>query len=965
MPNRMLLDIFKIRGKTLKRKVIFAFANMLLIMMLGTGFVLYQLSRTVAVGHDVINIHQPAAIISLRLLKEVNSANALVNNYLLTGEKKIKAEFYQNKESILKIKDRIAGYQELQRNENKQAISSINSMINQFFDYAEKLFHLRENDMENYPGLALASELTDPYTLAYLGEINELINSDLDEVSTNRRQQVLKILQEMRYSWIQMNNAFRIFFTTRQDSDLKNFYSYSAVNGDAQKRLQDMHVDLGFDSLKKLENYRALRLQNVPVVAKVFQDEAWRQDVYIMRTEVEPLLEKIGGVLQSFANNAIAESVKNEDELTGELKRTYTFSGVLLIIGILFASVVGSLILRSIRPITLLTEAVKKQTLDNLVPIDYALLSRDDEVGRLANSFNSMTKHLINDIRERKVAERKFEFLLESLSDATVIVDRQGDIKLFNMQAEKLFGYTKGEVIDRPVELLLPERFRDKYLTMRSVYMERPSFRPMGDGLELFGLSKTGREIPIEIGLSPIETSEGLLVSAAIRDITERKETEQKLIRQANYDSLTDLPNRILALDRLSHAISSARRKPQSIAVMFIDLDNFKQVNDSLGHTVGDKLLRQVGLRLSQCTRANDTVARLGGDEFLIIAPQLTEIFEIDVIAQKIIDAVSHPCKIDERDIFIGASIGITVYPTDGDQPEVLLRNADAAMYQSKKAGRNTFRYFTHELNELLMSRLDIEYKLRNALDNGELFIHYQPMYDITKNKITGAEALLRWNHPTLGTVLPDKFISIAEETGLINKIGEWVLRESCHAAVSWQNKTGLPLRISVNASATQFRSKDLVEIVSDALAASGMPAELLELEITERVLMDDNPNVNRILKDIKRLGVRLVLDDFGTGYSSLGYLKRFRFDVLKIDRIFVSDITVNMETESLCRAIVAMAQSLNLDVVAEGIENEQQLNILKELGVQLVQGYYLSQPASSDKVLSILNRKNPMIRSV
>jgi diguanylate cyclase (GGDEF)-like protein/PAS domain S-box-containing protein len=551
------------------------------------------------------------------------------------------------------------------------------------------------------------------------------------------------------------------------------------------------------------------------------------------------------------------------------------------------------------------------------------------------------------------------------LSDATVIINRDGLIKLFNAQAEKMFGYTKSEVIDKSIEILLPERFREKHLAMRHAYLEQPVFRAMGKGLDLFALDKSGTEIPIEVGLAPIETSEGLLISAAIRDISERKETEQFLLHQANYDSLTDLPNRGLALDRLSHAIAIAKRKPRLIAVLFIDLDNFKQVNDSLGHTVGDKLLQQVSQRLRGATRANDTVARLGGDEFLIVVPELEELYEIEIISQKILTTISHPYKVDERDIFIGASIGITMFPEDGDEPEVLLRNADAAMYQSKKAGRNTFRFFTHEMNEILLARLNVEYKLRGALKNNELYLHYQPLFDIDKQKVIGAEALLRWNNPVLGPVPPDGFISIAEETGLINSIGEWVLSESCRMASLWQQYTGIPIRISVNIAATQFRSGDLVNIVSDALAASGLAAELLELEITERVLIDDNPNVYRILNDIKRMGVRLALDDFGTGYSSLGYLKRFRFDVLKIDRIFVSDITVNSETKSLCSAIVAMARSLNLDVVAEGVENEQQLNILQGLGVKLIQGFYLCPPATPEKVQNILHRRNAMIHPV
>ncbi|MBI1422612.1 MAG: EAL domain-containing protein [Gammaproteobacteria bacterium] len=956
-------DLF--RAMTLKRKVIFAFAGMLLLMLVGTGFVLYRLAQTVTVGNDVILLHQPAALSSVQLIRQVNLASALLSNYLLTGDKRIKEEFYQHKDVIYKTANQIAGFQELQKSKNKKVFNEIHGMLARFFAYAEELFHLRENELENYPGLALASQLTDPSTLAYLGTVNDLLDSGLDEVPRAKRQRVRNLLQDLRYSWVQMNNAFRIFMTTRQHNDLENFYNYSDTNGLIHKRLRELHVDLGFNALAQLEEYRAQRLKNVPTVAKVFQGDAWRKDVYLLKTEVNPLLDKISMALQAFASSEIGVSAASERELAARLNQTYTFAGIILIAGILLASIVGSLIIKSLRPISALTDSVNKLSLDHLVPLDTSLARREDEVGRLARSFDRMTKHLIQDIRERKIAERKFETLLESLSDATVIVDQSGLIKLFNFQAEMLFGYTKEEVIDKPVEILLPLRYRAGHTLLLRDYTEKPQFKQMGKRPELYGLRKNGEEIPVEIGLSPIETSEGLLISAAVRDITERKIAEEKLIHQANYDSLTGLPNRSLALERLSHAITGARRKPHPIAVMFVDLDNFKQVNDSLGHSVGDVLLQHVGNRLNECIRANDTVARLGGDEFLIVVPRILELHEIDVIAQKIIDTVGHPFSIDERDIYLGASIGITLFPTDGEEPEVLLRNADAAMYQAKKAGRNTFRFFTAEMNKQLLARLDIESKLRSALEKDELFLNYQPLFELENNKVIGVEALLRWKNLTLGLVMPDTFIHIAEETGLINKIGEWVLRESCRKAATWQQTTGIPVRIAVNISPAQFRSSDLVAIVKEALAESGLAADLLELEMTERVLIDDNPNVNRILKDIRRLGVRLALDDFGTGYSSLGYLKRFRFDVLKIDRMFVSDITVNPETESLCKAIVAMAQSMDLEVVAEGVENVQQLEILRGLGVTFVQGYYLSPPSPADKIQEILTRKSPLLRPV
>ena len=949
----------------LRHKVILAFVSMVLLMVLGTGIMLYRLSETVSLGHEVIQVHQPAALSSLQIVQEVNLTSALLNNYLLTGDKQLKDEFFQHKNTILQIHSHFTAYNTEHDAEQAKLIASSNAMLTRFFEHADRLFYLREHDLENYPGLALASELTDPHTLAYLGQLNELINSELEGLTTSQREQAIKLLYELRYSWIQMNNAFRIFMTTRGDTDLENFYSYSEVNGEVHKRLRALNIELGFDALDQLEDFRRKRLANVPAVAKVFQDEAWRQDAYIMKMEVNPLLVSMNASLQDLANIQIQSSNADGQQLAGTLKKTSSLAAVMLSVAILVAVFIASLIFKSIQPITALTEVVRKSSLDTLTPIGNEFLTRSDEVGRLANAFNKMTNDLIHDIRERKIAEKKFETLLESSSDATVIVGSDGVVNLFNQEAEKLFGYTKDEVIGFPLDKLIPQRFREKHMNLHSEYIENPRHRPMGSDIELYALHKNGREIPIEIGLAPIETSEGLMVSASLRDISDRKEAERMLVYQASYDSLTGLPNRFLALDRLSHAISSARRKHYSIAMMFIDLDNFKQVNDSLGHTVGDKLLQEVGRRLSDCVRANDTVARLGGDEFLVVVPELAEAMAVEVVAQKIINTISQPYRIDERDLFIGASIGITVYPDDADDPEVLLRNADAAMYQSKQAGRNTYRFFTQEMNALLLQRLEIESQLRTALENGELYLYYQPLFELTEGKVTGAEALLRWDNPKLGMVTPDAFISIAEETGLINKIGEWVLHEACRTARIWQHRTGLPIRVSVNISATQFRGGDLVKLVSQALATSGLPADLLELEITERVLIDDNLNVGRILEDIKRLGVHLALDDFGTGYSSLGYLKRFHFDVLKIDRMFISDITTNPETDALCQAIVAMAESLKLNVVAEGVETEQQFRFLRALGVHLVQGFYLSHPLASEDLMQLLARRNTLLRPV
>ena len=434
-----------------------------------------------------------------------------------------------------------------------------------------------------------------------------------------------------------------------------------------------------------------------------------------------------------------------------------------------------------------------------------------------------------------------------------------------------------------------------------------------------------------------------------VDDINERRQAEARLVQQANFDTLTGLPNRLLAADRLSQAIAHAHRKGLSVAVMFLDIDRFKNVNDTLGHSVGDRLLTEVASRLSESVKEDDTVARLGGDEFLIILPELNTLTAAEIVAERILEKISHPFSLEDRELFTSASIGITGYPEDSDDPDMLLRNADSAMYQAKDAGRNTFRFFTPEMNIRLLKRLEMESQLRYALSREEFYLNFQPQVDIKSGKLVGVEALLRWNNSQLGSVPPDDFIPLAEETGLINAIGEWVLIQACRIAATWQQQTADGIRVSVNVSAVQFRNTDLVRTVCHALEVSGLPASLLELEITERLLVEDNPNTSRMLEDIKQTGVRLSLDDFGKGYSSLSYLKRFPFDVLKIDRAFISGVTTNSEDAALCRAITAMASSLNLSIVAEGVETKEQWDFLETHGADLAQGYYVSKPLSAE----------------
>ncbi|NOX42693.1 MAG: EAL domain-containing protein [Gammaproteobacteria bacterium] len=434
-------------------------------------------------------------------------------------------------------------------------------------------------------------------------------------------------------------------------------------------------------------------------------------------------------------------------------------------------------------------------------------------------------------------------------------------------------------------------------------------------------------------------------------DITERKQAENRLVQLANFDSLTGLPNRSLFRDRLMHAVAQAHRKNHLVAVLFLDLDRFKLINDSLGHHAGDELLKAVSKRLLANAREEDTVARLGGDEFTVILEGITNTEDATVVARKILEVMSKPFILDGHEVFVTTSVGITIFPMDGLCIDVLLKNADTAMYRAKEQGRNNYQFYTADMNAKAVEHLILESSLRHALERDEFVLHFQPQVDLHSREITGMEALLRWNNPDLGMLYPNQFMLLAEETGLIISIGEWVLGRACIQAVEWQ-KMGLPpMRIAVNLSALQFRKNDLVETISNILASAGLDPQYLELEITESFLMDNVDSAIAKLQDLSALGVCLALDDFGTGYSSLSYLKRFPLNTLKIDQSFVKDISTDPGDGAIAEAIVALAQSLHLRVMAEGVETEGQLNFLRTRGCDQVQGFLISHPVPAEDI--------------
>ena len=557
-------------------------------------------------------------------------------------------------------------------------------------------------------------------------------------------------------------------------------------------------------------------------------------------------------------------------------------------------------------------------------------------------------------------SEAKFRGLLESAPDSMLIVNDRHEILMVNRQFEAMFGYDRAEVIGKDMGMLIPSCL----LPNRDAHGDcnhHPTRRRPEQGGEFFARRKDGSEFPVEISQSPLETPNGLIVSAAIRDITERKLYEDQLEYQANHDGLTGLPNRNLLVDRLGQALLAGERHRRQVAVLFADLDHFKVINDSLGHDLGDRLLQIVAERLTTCVRANDTVARQGGDDFVIILSDLTESEDAALVAQKIQLAVNRPVEIDNHNFELSCSIGISIYPKDGRDAPTLLKNADVAMFRVKEQGRGTFQFFTEELNERVVARMTMERCLRRALEHDEFSVHYQPQVDLASGRMIGIEALLRWQSPELGPVSPAGFIPLAEETGLIIPIGEWVLQTACRQNKVWQDRGLLPLTMAVNLSPRQFWHPGLIATVTRVLRDSGLEPRSLELEITEGMVMRDVESALAMLRELKGLGVQLSMDDFGTGYSSLSHLKRFPFDKLKMDISFVREVTSDAGSAAIARTIIAMAHNLSLRVIAEGIETEGQLSYLRAHGCNEMQGFYFSRPLPSPAFEQLLRQERSL----
>jgi diguanylate cyclase (GGDEF)-like protein/PAS domain S-box-containing protein len=554
--------------------------------------------------------------------------------------------------------------------------------------------------------------------------------------------------------------------------------------------------------------------------------------------------------------------------------------------------------------------------------------------------------------------KERAQVTLNSIGDAVLSCDVSSRVTYLNKVAEQLTGWTGEEASGRPVE----DVFHIMNATTRATIPNPMALAISENRTVLLApnsilLRHDGIEAAIEDSAAPIHDRHGRVTGAVMvfHDVSNTRALSINLAHQAQHDSLTDLPNRLLLDDRLSHAMVVARRHGVKLAVLYLDLDRFKNVNDSVGHDIGDRLLQIVARRLQGCVRGSDTVSRLGGDEFVVLLSEVVTGQDAAISAEKILRALSGPVDIDGHHLHVSASIGIAIYPEDGEDAVSLLKHADFAMYHAKDCGRNNFQFFREDMNVRALERQSIEDGLRLALERDEFALYYQPIMDLWSGAPTGVEALLRWRHPHRGLLFPQQFVPIAEECGLILPIGRWSLREACRQLRAWQDEGLAPLRIAVNVSAVELRHKDFVEGVRQCLSDCGLAAQHLELELTETFLLQDSASTALVLKALKELGVQLALDDFGTGYSSLSHLKGFPIDTLKIDQAFVSELDSSPNDASIVRAVIGLGRNLNIRVVAEGVETAAQLARLQEQQCPEGQGYYFSRPVIADELPRLL----------
>ncbi|MBF0154259.1 MAG: EAL domain-containing protein [Magnetococcales bacterium] len=562
-------------------------------------------------------------------------------------------------------------------------------------------------------------------------------------------------------------------------------------------------------------------------------------------------------------------------------------------------------------------------------------------------------------VKQSLLPQGAFDFfmLAEQMPDG-VVIHKAEQVLFANVVAASMSGEESGAVLtQRPFLSLFHHDSRPTVENMAHALLQAPEqLQPM----EMKWLHRGTKTLPVEITMARCQIGEELVLISLIRNISQRKEAEERILHQANYDALTGLPNRALFLDRLQHELTRAKRSRSRVALMFIDLDRFKWVNDTLGHAAGDQLLREASARLLSCHRESDTVARLGGDEFTVILPDMAHGPHAERVAAQILKVLAEPFILSGQEAFISGSVGVTIFPDDGQELDELLRNADSAMYYAKNDGRNAYRFFTPDMQAEALEKVALEKDLHRAMERNEMVVHYQPIFDLQNDRLVGAEGFMRWLHPKRGFISPEIFIPMAEEVGIIATMTEWMLRVGCSQAQQWRTlKHHEDFFVSLNLSCTRCRELSTDDKIPEILRSTGLPPTALVLEITENILSEDKARAMTMLEHLRRLGVNLWLDDFGTGYSSLSVLKRLPVSGVKIDRAFVPEVTRDPETGLLVDAIMTLAKSMKRKVIGEGVESLEQKEYLRSRGCDYAQGYLFGRPMTYEDFGEFLAKHN------
>ncbi len=724
-------------------------------------------------------------------------------------------------------------------------------------------------------------------------------------------------------------------------------------------------------SLEKTSRYNNLSMRNeLLAVSEAIENSAQeiitlvKSDIFTDRFTTAPTdfyqmasAEIDAGYSQMYESLLPTISALLQARITRAEKALYTSVGVALLLFMIVAYLAVGFYHATIGSIQVLTRSARGFASGNTE--ERVCLDTHDELKEVETCFNEMADGFSAMLKVHRADEMRLRAIIETSLEAVVQMDEEGIITGWNMQAVAIFGWSKEEAIGQELrKLIIPPQYREAHVQGLKHFLATGQRHHLNSRVELIGLHRDGHEFPIELAVTTIKVAGSHEFSGFIRNISDRKEAEDLIWKQANFDTLTKLPNRRMFLDRLELEIKKAHRAGLIMALLFIDLDNFKEINDTLGHDMGDLLLEEAARRISGCVRESDTVARLGGDEFTVILSELDDVNNIDRITECILSGLSQPIQLQQEEIYVSASVGITLYPEDATNVEELLKNADQAMYAAKNAGRNRFSYFTQSMQEAAQIKLQLTRDLRDAVSTMNFKVVYQPIVNLRTGRIEKAEALIRWQHPEQGLISPAQFIPLAEESGLIIEIGDWIFREVARQLKHFMSlHNNFSLRISVNMSPVQFRDAgdSVIKTWFDYLHELGLPEHSIIIEITEGLLLDASDAIIDKLRAFHDAGIQIALDDFGTGYSSLSYLKKFEIDYLKIDQSFVRDLTADPSDMALSEAIIIMAHKLGLEVIAEGIETEAQRRFLTGADCDYGQGYLFARPLPADEFEQML----------